>query len=63
MAVRIMKQNNEIQQYVIEFVVDKEEDIKDLPTDPSVVYPGSAAVVCETSDVWMLNNEYVWVLL
>ena len=61
--IRIMKQNNEIQQYVIEFVVDTVADLELLPTDPKDVYPGSAAIVCETSDVYMLNNNYEWVLL
>lgn len=61
--VRIMKQNDDVKQYVTEFVADTEADITDLPTKINEVYPGSVCIVTETSNVYMLNNNEEWVLL
>lgn len=55
--ISIMKQNDNISAYVKEFVADSEDDIKDLPTDKRVVYPGSVCIVVSTATVYMLNNQ------
>lgn len=56
----IIKQNDNISAYVTEFVADSADDIQDLPQN---VYLGSACIVTETSDVYMLNNKREWVKL
>lgn len=42
------------------FIVDLKSDLADLPIDGA---PGSKALVIETGDIYILNNEKVWVLL
>ena len=42
------------------FIVDLESDLADLPIDGA---PGSKALVIETGEVYILNNEKLWVLL
>ena len=61
--INIIKKNDNISAYVTEFVADTEDDIKDLPTDISKVFPGSTCIVVATSDVYMLNNNQEWVKL
>lgn len=46
--------------YVVEYVADKESDIKNLPTH---VAPGSTCIVVESSSVYMLNNNKEWKVL
>ena len=38
----------------VRIIVDKESDIKDLPTDFSI---GSKAIVAESGRTYLLNNE------
>lgn len=57
---KIMKQNDQTMTYVLEYVADRESDIKDLPTD---VDAGSVCIVIETAEVYMLNNEKKWIKL
>lgn len=58
--INIRQQNDKIGVYVNEYVADTEADVQNLPTD---VYPGSACIVIETSNVYMLNNNKEWKLL
>lgn len=55
---RIMKQNDDVSAYVMEFVADTPDDIKDLP---SYAYPGSVCIVTSNSAVYMLNASKIWV--
>jgi hypothetical protein len=43
-----------------EYVVDKESDVKDLPTNAKA---GSTAICIETSSVYMINSSREWVKL
>lgn len=61
--ISMYKQNDNVSAYVSEFVCDTTADIADLPTDKKKVYPGSTALVAETSEVYILNASYQWVLL
>ena len=61
--INVIKQNEHVSVYVTEFVADTEDDIKDLPTDPKEVYPGSTCIVVATSNVYMLNNNKEWIKL
>lgn len=61
--IKIIKQNEHTSVYVTEFVADTEDDIKDLPTEPSKVYPGSTCIVVATASVYMLNNQQEWIKL
>ncbi len=53
----IIKENNEEKYGVIQYVVDTEADISELPT---TALPGSTCIVIETSNVYMLNNKKQW---
>lgn len=53
----IMKQSDKVTTYVTEYIVDKDDDIKTLPTGCA---PGSIALVAETSNVYILNNKREW---
>ena len=61
--INIIKQNDNISTYVTEFVADTEDDIKNLPTSITEVYPGSTCIVVATSNVYMLNNKMEWIKL
>ena len=61
--INVIKQNDNVSTYITEFVADTEDDIKDLPTDPSEVYPGSTCIVVATASVYMLNNKKEWIKL
>ena len=37
------------------FIVDKDEDIEELPTNISV---GSKAIIAESGDTYLLNNQH-----
>ena len=60
--ISIYKQDGEIMYGVKDYVVDTREDILSLPTDKHVK-AGSSALVIETGDVFMLNNEREWVCI
>lgn len=46
--------------YVMEFVADTVDDIKDLRTDCT---PGSVCIVISTADVYILNGDHKWKVL
>lgn len=50
--------NNKVVYGIKRFVLDKEEDAKNLPTRG--LAPGSTAFVIESSNTYMLNNLYEW---
>lgn len=60
---RIIKQNDDVQKNIKEFVADTEADVADLPTSSNEVDPGSTCIVVATSNVYMLNNQKEWVKL
>lgn len=57
---KIYKQNNNVQPYVTELIIDTMDDMTDLPTSFD---PGSTCLVAEGSRVFVLNNEKNWVEL
>ena len=61
--INVIKQNDNVSTYITEFVADTEDDIKDLPTSPNEVYPGSTCIVVATANVYMLNNKKEWIKL
>ena len=60
--VSIYKQNDKLATYVTEFICDTVADIANLPTEKNKVYPGSAALVASTGDIYILNASRKWVL-
>lgn len=60
--VSIYKQNDKVATYVTEFICDTVADIANLPTEKNKVYPGSAALVTSTGDIYMLSASRKWVL-
>ena len=60
--VSIYKQNDKISTYVTEFICDTVADIVNLPTEKNKVYPGSAALVASTGDIYILNASRKWAL-
>ena len=59
----IYKHDGNVSYGVKEFVLDSFEDIATLPTNQNKVRPGSIALIIPTSEVYMLNNQYQWVLI
>lgn len=60
--ISIYKQNDKVSAYVTEFICDTTADIANLPTEKNKVYPGSAALVASTGDIYILNANRKWVL-
>lgn len=60
--ISIYKQNDKVSAYVTEFICDTVADIANLPTEKNKVYPGSAALVASTGDIYILNANRKWVL-
>lgn len=60
--VSIYKQNDKVATYVTEFICDTVADIANLPTEKNKVYPGSAALVTSTGDIYMLSANRKWAL-
>jgi hypothetical protein len=56
----IIKQNDKTSTYVVQYIADTEEDVKDLPTN---VYPGSTCIVASSANVYIFNNNKEWVKL
>lgn len=56
----ITHENNKAAAGLKRYVLDAEEDVKDLPTT-GLAIPGSTAFVIATSNTYMLNNQYTWV--
>ena len=46
---------------IYEFICNTESDISSLPRNVDGVNPGSAAVVCSTAKVYLLNASNQWV--
>jgi hypothetical protein len=57
----IIKQNDNVSPYIIEYIADTPEDIKKLPT--TIANPGSTCLVASDSSVYILNNKREWVKL
>ena len=60
--ISIYKQNDKISAYVTEFICDTTADVANLPTEKNKVYPGSAALVASTGDIYMLSTSRKWIL-
>lgn len=58
--INIIKQNDNIASYIVEYIADTEEDIKDLPKNS---FPGSTCIVAETGNVYILNSKKEWIKL
>ena len=58
----ITAQSGRVSSYVMEFQVDKIEDLVDLPKSPRCA-PGSYCLCLEDSSVWKLGNDNEWHLL
>lgn len=58
MAIFKKYQNNKNDYEYIEYVLDTAADVDDLPTDDA---PGSNAMVVETGQIFMLNNQRQWI--
>lgn len=58
MAINIYSNSGHTAYGLKEFVIDSEEDIKNLPLDCPA---GSAALCLSTGDVYMLNTKDEWV--
>ena len=58
---RIKQSGNETT-YLVEFTVDQETEIQDLPVYPHVA-KGSLCLVIENCSVYILNGDNRWVLL
>ena len=61
--VNYIAQGDTIAYNIIEFAVDKRDEISSLPTDIKRAAPGSTCIVIEDASVWMLNSDGVWVEL
>lgn len=58
--ISIMTQDGKQAYGVKEYVVDTPDDVVNLPKN---IAPGSTAIIASTSDVYILNNQKVWVKL
>lgn len=56
----IIKTKEKYIKNLYEYIADSENDIKNLPTDKTVVNPGSTCICINESSVWILNNCYEW---
>ena len=57
--INIIKQSGRDSAYVTEFVIDKIEDVANLPIYPNVS-KGSSALVLEDSSVYILSGGNEW---
>ena len=55
----ITAQSGNTSSYIMEFQVDKIEDLVDLPKSPTCA-PGSTCLCIEDSSVWALGNDNKW---
>ena len=56
--IKIAESNDGIAYDINSYICDKETDVQDLPVRVGM---GSTAFVIETSEIYMLNGEKVWV--
>ena len=59
--INLYKQDGEILYGIKEFLLDSEDDVKDLPTKK--IHVGSMAMVIPTGAIYMLNGLSEWVPL
>lgn len=55
--INILKNGNIPSKYVMEYIADTEDDIKNLTTNAT---PGSTCLVIETAEVYMINGNHEW---
>ena len=60
--INIREQSGRETTYLTEFMVDTEEEIRDLLVYPNVA-KGSLAIVIESGNVYVLNGQNQWVLI
>lgn len=58
--ISLYRQDGETLYGIKEFILDSEDDVKDLPTH-SKVHVGSTALVIPTGTLYMLNGSHEWV--
>lgn len=61
---KITRNGNVSNSYVVEILADSDADIANLPTKASAgIEAGSTCIVVATSEVYILNNQDEWVKL
>ena len=55
--INILKNGNNPSKYVMEYIADTEENVKNLDTNGT---PGSTCLVIESAEVYMLNGNHEW---
>lgn len=58
--INLYRQDGETLYGIKEFILDSEDDVKDLPTHKKV-HVGSTALVIPTGTLYMLNGSHEWV--
>jgi hypothetical protein len=58
--ISLYRQDGETLYGIKEFILDSEDDVKDLPTHKKV-HVGSTALVIPTGTLYMLNGSHEWV--
>ena len=58
--INLYKQDGETLYGIKEFILDSEDDIKDLPTNKKV-HTGSTALIIPTGALYILNSSYEWI--
>lgn len=61
MGFSLVKQNDDIQAYVKEYIATNEEDLDSIPLE--YTYPGSTCLIAKSSKVYILTPEKEWVEL
>ena len=60
MAFILYKQDGEILYGIKEFLIDSEEDLKDLPLN---IKSGSSAFILSSGSIYILNKDKKWILV
>ena len=60
--INIIEQGGRTTAYLTEFIIDKEDEIAELPVFPACA-KGSVCLCIENSTIYILNGENEWVAL
>lgn len=60
--INIRQQSGQERAYITEFIIDKEDEVANLPIFPQTA-KGSTCLCIEDSSVYMLNGENQWVAI
>lgn len=58
--ISLYRQDGETLYGIKEFLLDSEDDVKNLPVDPKV-HVGSTALIIPTGTLYMLNGSRQWI--